>query len=307
MERRQCLKKGTYSTHYQLRIAAIFSLSMFLASAVEAQTGPAFEVASIRPANGQTGDYSVTLGLRIDGVQIHGQMALKEYIRIAYRLKDYQISGPDWIGSEKFDITAKIPEGVSPGQTPEMLQGLLTERFQLKTHREKKEFPVYALEIAKGGLKVSENASDPDRDNPNLKEPIERSGTGSGQGVSVNLGRGSSYTFANNRFEGKKLTMAELAGSLDQFLDRPVVDLTNLTGRYDFTFDITEEDYRNMLIRAGVNRGLALPPEALRLLDTGSPVSLFRAAEKLGLKLDARKVPLDLLVIDEIHKTPTEN
>jgi len=183
----------------------------------------------------------------------------------------------------------------------------LTERFQLKTHREKKEFPVYALEIAKGGLKISESAPGPDRDSSNFKEPIERSGTGSGQGVSVTLGRGSSYTFANNRFEGKKLTMAELAGSLDQFLDRPVVDLTNLTGRYDFTFDITEEDYRNMLIRAGVNRGLSLPPEALRMLDTGLPVSFFRAAEKLGLKLDARKVPLDMLVIDEIHKTPTEN
>jgi len=91
-------------------------------------------------------------------------MALKDYIRIAYRLKDYQISGPDWLRSERFDITAKIPEGVSPGQIPEMLQGLLTERFQLKMHREKKEFPVYALEIAKSGLKISENAPDPDRE-----------------------------------------------------------------------------------------------------------------------------------------------
>ena len=290
-----------------LRLTAIFSFSLFLVNAVSAQTGPTFEVASIRPANGQTGELSVTLGIRIDGAQIHGQMALKDYIRIASRLKDYQTSGPDWLGSERFDIIAKIPEGASTLQIPEMLQALLAERFQLKTHREKKEFPVYALEVAKGGIKINENAPDPDRDNPNLKEPIERSGTGSGQGVSVNLGRGSSYTFANNRFEGKKLTMAELAGSLGQFLDRPVVDLTNLTGRYDFAFDITEEDYRNLLIRAGVNRGLALPPEALRLLDIGSPVSLFRAAEKLGLKLDARKVPLDLLVIDEVRKTPTEN
>lgn len=290
-----------------LRLTAIFSFSLFLVNAASAQTGPAFEVASIRPANGQSADYSVTLGIRIDGAQIHGQMALKDYIRIAYRLKDYQISGPDWLGSERFDITAKIPEGAAPGQTPEMLQALLTERFQLKAHREKKDFPVYALEVAKGGLKVGENAPDPDLNKPGRPEPVEASGTGSGQGVSVNLGRGSSYTFANNRFEGKKLTMAELAGSLDQFLDRPVVDLTNLTGRYDFTFDITEEDYRNMLIRAGVNRGLTLPPEALRLLDTGSPVSLFRAAEQLGLKLDTRKVPLDLLVVDEIRKTPTEN
>jgi uncharacterized protein (TIGR03435 family) len=289
------------------RIATIFLLAVFLVSAVSAQTVPAFEVASIRPASGQTGDLSVTLGIRIDGAQIHGRMALKDYIGIAYRLKNYQISGPDWLGSERFDIAATIPYGASSQQIPEMIQGLLAERFQLKTHRDKKDFPVYALVVAKGGLKISESAPDSDLDKPSQQEPIEASGTGSGQGVSVNLGRGASYTFANNRFEGKKLTMAVLASSLDQFLDRPVVDLTNLKGSYDFAFDITEEDYRNMLIRAGVNRGLTLPPEALRLLDTGSPVSFFRAAEKLGLKLDVRKVPLDLLVIDEIRKTPTEN
>ncbi len=285
----------------------VFGLLLLLAGVAIAQTGPAFEVASIRPAKGQSDPQSVTLGIRIDGAQIHGRMALKDYVGIAYRLKSYQISGPDWLNSERFDIAAKIPEGVPPSQIPEMLQALLIERFHLKTHREKKEFPVYVLEVSKGGLKINESLPDSNQENHERPAAFEASGTGSSQGISVNIGQGASYTFANNRFEGKKLTMTLLATSLDSFLDRPIIDMTNLTGRYDFAFDITEEDYRNMLVRAAVNRGVVLPPSALQMLDTGSPVSLFGAAEKLGLKFDARKTPLEMLVIEEVLKLPTEN
>jgi uncharacterized protein (TIGR03435 family) len=121
------------------------------------------------------------------------------------------------------------------------------------------------------------------------------------------LGRGSSYTFSNNKFEAKRLTMAALAGNLERFVDRPIVDMTDLNGSYDFTLDLTQEDYRVMLIHAGVAAGVTLPPEALRLLDGASLASLYDAMQKVGLKLDARKAPLDLLVIDEARKTPTEN
>ena len=91
-----------------------------------------------------------------------------------------------------------------------MLQRLLEDRFQIKMHREKKDFPVYVLEVAKGGLKMQESAPDPNAED--AKAPINITGGGSAQGVSVNLGRGSSYTFANNKFEAKRLTMAALAG-----------------------------------------------------------------------------------------------
>ena len=90
-------------------------------------------------------------------------------------------------------------------------------------------------------------------------------------------------------------------------MDRPIVDMTDLTGSYDFALDITEEDYRVMLIRAGVNSGVSLPPQALRLLDCASTPSLFEAMQKLGLKMDARKAPLDVVVVDEGRKSPTEN
>jgi uncharacterized protein (TIGR03435 family) len=282
---------------------------VFAASALFAQDSPRvqFEVASIRPSAEQpTG--TGTAGVRVDGAQARWTaLTIKDYVAGAYRVKAYQVSGPDWIGSDRFDIAATLPAGVPASQIPEMLQHLLEERFQVKLHREKKEFPVYTLEVAKGGLKMQENAPDPAAKADN-NAPVNISGSGSAQGISVDLGRGSSYAFSNNKFEAKRLTMAALAANLERFLDRPIVDMTDLKGSYDFSLDFTEEDYRTMLIRAAVNAGVVLPPQALRLLDGGaSPISLFDAAQKLGLKLDARKAPLDFLVIDEARKTPTDN
>ena len=90
-------------------------------------------------------------------------------------------------------------------------------------------------------------------------------------------------------------------------MDRPVVDMTDLKGSYDVALDVTEEDHRVMLIRAGVAAGVTLPPQALRLLDGASTPSLLDAIQKLGLKLEARKAPLDVIVIDDARKTPTDN
>jgi uncharacterized protein (TIGR03435 family) len=101
--------------------------------------------------------------------------------------------------------------------------------------------------------------------------------------------------------------MATLAATLERFVDRPIVDMTNLTGTYDIALDITAEDYRVMLIHAGVNAGVSLPPQALRLLDGASTPSLLDALQKAGLKLDARKAPLEMVVIDDARKTPTDN
>jgi uncharacterized protein (TIGR03435 family) len=234
-------------------------------------------------------------------------LTLKDYIGMAYRVKVYQISGPDWISSDRFDISATLPGGVPTTQIPEMMQRLLEDRFQVKIHREKKDFPVYALEVAKGGLKMQESAPDLDPANANAKAPLNITGSGSGQGISVNLGRGSSYTFSNNKFEAKRLTMAAVVATLERFTDRPMIDMTDLKGSYDFALEVTPEDNRTMMIHAAVAAGVSLPPEALRLLDGASIASLFDALQKVGLKLDARKAPLDLLVIDEARKTPTDN
>jgi uncharacterized protein (TIGR03435 family) len=282
-------------------------LLVFGAAAAFAQDAPRpeFEVATIRPSAPITQE-TVTAGVRIDGAQMRAALlTLKDYIGMAYRVKVYQISGPDWISSDRFDISATLPGGVPTTQIPEMMQRLLEDRFQVKIHREKKDFPVYALEVAKGGLKMQESAPDPA--NANAKAPLNITGSGSGQGISVNLGRGSSYTFSNNKFEAKRLTMAAVVATLERFTDRPMIDMTDLKGSYDFALEVTPEDNRTMMIHAAVAAGVSLPPEALRLLDGASIASLFDALQKVGLKLDARKAPLDLLVIDEARKTPTDN
>lgn len=120
-------------------IAVLFAMSAF------GQPRPEFEVASIR-ASAAPGAGRVNVGVHVDGAQVSfTYLSLREYIRTAYRMKDFQVSGPEWLGSQRFDITAKVPGDAPSGRIPEMLQGLLEERFQLKLHREMKEFPVYGL------------------------------------------------------------------------------------------------------------------------------------------------------------------
>lgn len=267
-----------------------------------------FEVASVKPAIQQVANQQVQAGVQIDGAQVHCRyLSIKDYIRFAYNVKDHQILGPDWMASARFDISAKIPEGTKRDQVREMMKSLLEDRFQMKLHRETKEFPVYGLVVAKGGLKMKEAPADPQTDGVDpAKAPVEVKATGGPGGTSIDLGRGSTYTFGNNKFVATKLTMASLAETLARFVDRPVVDMTDLQGRYDFTLEITPEDYRAMMIRGALAAGVSLPPEALRALDASGD-SLYASLQLLGLKLEPRKAPLEVLVIDGITKTPTEN
>lgn len=101
--------------------------------------------------------------------------------------------------------------------------------------------------------------------------------------------------------------MALFAGNLERFADRQIVDMTGLAAQYDFAFDVMPEDYRAMLLRSAVWVGANLPPEAQKMLDASSPAALGDALQQIGLKLDARKAPLDVLVIDDALKTPTAN
>src|SRR5215467_1925561 len=101
---------------------------------------PEFEVASVKPAVQAPAGTQVHVGVQIDGAQVHcTYLSLKDYIRIAYQVKDFQITGPDWMASERFDIHAKLPEG-GRDQLREMLKTLLEQRFQMKMHRATKEF-----------------------------------------------------------------------------------------------------------------------------------------------------------------------
>ena len=254
----------------------------------------------------------MNVGVHVDGAQVScTALNLKDYIGAAYNLKIHQIQGPDFMGGERFDIAAKLPPGAKESDVPEMLKALLADRFQLKAHRETKDFPVYALAVAKGGLKMKESPPDPDA----VPDPGEKpkapatnvTGSGGRGGVHIEYGHGSFFTMADNKFIARKLPMASFVEVLARFEDKPVVDLTGLKGSYDFDLEFTPEDYMAMLIRSAIAAGVTMPPEALRMLSGSSGDSLLNALEKLGLKLETRKAPLEVLVVDHIEKAPTEN
>jgi uncharacterized protein (TIGR03435 family) len=284
------------------------TLSVLASVAAFAQDAPVrleFEVASVR-ASPASRPEQVSIGLHMDGSQARiAFLDMRDYIAMAYRVRPSQVTGPDWIATERFDLTAKLPVGATTAQIPEMLQAFLVDRFHLKVRRDKKDVPVYALTVGKPPLRLKEIP--PDATDSESKSTVNAGGTGSAAGISVNLGNGSYYTFANNKFEAAKISMDILVRMLTAYVDRPILNLTELKGNYDLTLNLTPEDYRAMLIQSAVNNGVVLPPEALRLLDGNSVGSLFAAVQELGLKLDARKAPLDVLVIDQILKTPTDN
>jgi uncharacterized protein (TIGR03435 family) len=288
-------------------LPVLSSFTVFAQSAV-----PQFEVASIRPSAPLGGDH-VNVGVHIDGQRISStSLNLKDYISAAYKLKIYQIQGPDWLGGERFDINAKLPAGATEAQVPDMLKALLADRFKMKAHPDTKDFPVYALVVAKGGLKMKESPPDP---NAEVGDPGEKpkapatnvSGSGGRGGVHIEYGHGSFFTMADNKFIARKLPMASFAELLGRFEDKPVVDMTGLSGSYDFDLEFTPEDYMAMLIRSAIAAGVTMPPEALRALTGSSGDSLLNALDRLGLKLETRKAPLEVLVIDHIEKAPTEN
>jgi uncharacterized protein (TIGR03435 family) len=269
---------------------------------------PEFEVASIHPTD-QSNPAQVNVGVHIDGAQVNiTYFALKDYIRVAYKLKDYQVVGPDWMASQRFDISAKLPAGATREQVPDMLKSLIEDRFKLKTHMDSKEFPVYALIPAKGGIKLKESPVDDDTAAAGAPAPnVNVTATGGARGVTIDLGRGAYFAFADNKLEAKKLTMQAFCDTLARFMDKPVVDMTDLKGTYDITLNFTPEDYTAMLIRSAISAGVTLPPQALKALEFSSGDSLASALQLVGLKLDSRKAPLPVLVVDKIDKNPTEN
>jgi len=276
--------------------------------AQSAPTRPEFEVASIKPSVAAPAGGQVHVGVQIDGAQVHcTYLSLKDYLRIAYQVKDFQVTGPDWMASERFDIHAKLPTG-GRGQFRDMLQTLLEGRFQIKMHRASKEFPVYAVVVGKGGLKLKESPLDPELEGAEGgRSAVNVTATGGRGGTTVNYGRGAYFTLADNKIEARKLSMEALADSIGRFVERPVVDMTELKGTYDLNLEFTPEEYRVLLIRMALSAGVNLPAEAMKLLEGASDESLFKGLQQLGLKLESRKSPLEVIVIDSATKTPIEN
>jgi uncharacterized protein (TIGR03435 family) len=267
-----------------------------------AQEAPMFGVASVRPsaegppAQGQAGVHITKNQVRF------AFLSLRDYLSIAFSVPIHQVSGPDWINSARFDIAATMPENATNTDFPKMIEALLRERFKLQAHRESRESPILALEVGRSGTTLVATPDDTPKD-----APVSVTSSGSAQGVSADLGSGSSFTLANNRFDFKRVTMQALADTLGRFMRCPVLDRTKLQGRFDIGFNIAPEDYMPLMVRSAVNAGITLPPQALQMLDAPSSGSVENGLRSLGLSLEERRAPLDYVIVDSMERTPTEN
>jgi len=181
-------------------------------------TRPEFEVASIKVSAPDEFDRTGA-GSHVDGSQVSFKfLSLSNYIAYAYHVKNYAISGPDWMASARFDITAKLPADATTKQLPEMLQALLEDPFQTKVHRESKELPVYAMVIGKGGLKMQELSPDsPTSTQYEARQGFNASVVPRRGGVTVNYGNGTYCTFAANKLEGRRMKVSSMANVFGGF------------------------------------------------------------------------------------------
>jgi uncharacterized protein (TIGR03435 family) len=266
-----------------------------------------FEVASVKPVPSLDTSKTVIFGRQIDAAQVRfTQNSLRDLIRIAWAVRDYQIEAPSWLASARFNVSAKLPEACTQRQVPEMLQALLADRFALKVHRGSKDLPAYALVVRGDGLKIKESPREQaDEYRTESPEQVTLAG-GGGRGGIVDYGGGSYFALPHYGMTGRKLTMNVFAGLLGALTDRAVIDQTGLSGRYDFDLELAEEDYDAMTIQAGIFIGAAPSPKDLRqLADVGDP--LPRALRSLGLDLKPGKGHVDVLIVDAVRKDPTEN
>ena len=237
---------------------------LFSVSAVSA-TPPSFSVASIRPSaasvqfenDGKTEITPRTLTMR--------DVTVATCIKFAYSVQDSQISGPEWLQADRFDVLAKNDEPATVDQLKLMMQSLLAERFKLTFHRQTKDLSSFLMTIAKGGLKLKESAegTKPYRENTAVS------------------------TIA------RAMTMKEFGDFLSGPLRRPIVDMTGLTGRYDFTLDFTPY----------LPRG----EQAMKVsFDDTTGIVIAAMQGELGLKLESKKETVEVLMIDHVEH-PSDN
>jgi uncharacterized protein (TIGR03435 family) len=321
----------------------------------QAQKKLEFEVASIKPAPAmqelmteiQTGKRGIaSIQTTIDNARADfGYTTLNAMIIYAFTLKPNQVVGPDWLGMQAFEIHAKLPDGASKEQVPQMMQSLLADRFNLAFHRESKEQPVYALVVAKDGPKLKEataEASAPAGAQESAKTGSVNGGSGNeislntaggqvtmkqeGNGMVINSSQKGQMRIAMGQdgtmaMQIEKASMSDFVEMLNGLMDRPVVDMTDLKGSYQIALEIPMAELLSIAKRMAPKMGLSLPPgiDGSGAIAGGTPGAggpgaaepagsgIMQAIQKLGLKLDSRKLPVETFVVDRIEKLPTEN
>jgi uncharacterized protein (TIGR03435 family) len=277
---------------------------------------PAFEVASVKvSAPLPSGVMMFRMGGGPDtsdpGRITYSGVNLKTLVARAYGVKDYQVEGPQWLEGERYDIIATIPKGADKDQVGLMLQRLLAERFNLTLHHESKPMAVYTLSVGKGGPKLREV-------DPEAPPPPPGANASLARGAMPKGGMRMMVSPTGRRLSGN-ITIERLCNMLSNLTDRPVIDLTELKATYSFDLSWTPDDNEKMggklapaMAMAGARAGADPPPNT-----PGQPgpdsandpgQTLVQALQtNYGLKLEAKKNPADILVIDRAEKVPTEN
>jgi len=271
--------------------AACACLASFgLGFAQQATDKPSFEVASVKPSDPNPSN-PMWVGMSADRALVtYTNITLRDCIRAAYRVRDSQIIGPEWIANARFEITAKLAAGASPDQIPEMLQVLLAERFKLTLRRDTKEQPVYALTVGKDGPKLKPADLRIDNQSPTAVGP-------DGKPRQAMMFRFSSSGVVLTAPSANLASFVEL---MSRFTERPVVDMTGLEGRYEFNLTFAPETTH------GLPTKRPFGPDGTPIFTDPAP-SVFDAVQQYGLRLEARRAPLEMLTVTHLEKTPTEN
>ena len=231
---------------------------------------PAFEVVSVKSARSGAGGMDITSD---PGRLTLRNVTLRFCIEAAYHLKDYQVSGgPGWLNTEVYDIDAKASGPATSGEMYRMLQPMLADRFKLALNWEAHEAQGYALLVGKNGVMVRQ---------------VE-----SGEGAEMRVGR--------DHITARKVSMARFSEALSNILDRPVVDVTGLSGVFDIDIKWLPDE------RQAVQKPGMEPMPSASSDDVSSPSIFGAVQEQLGLKLEARKIAERILVVVSAEK-PTAN
>jgi uncharacterized protein (TIGR03435 family) len=321
--------------------------------ATPAKSNLTFDVASVKPsapldmqklqADMRAGKMP-NFGMHLDGLRAeYNYMSLKDLVVAAYKVKPYEVTCPDWMATEHYEIVARMPEGSTKDDAPAMLKALLAERFKLQAHAEPQERPVLALVVSKGGPKMKDSPAPEPIDESVPLKPGERKidmpdgparvtqniDPGKGMSAVVNMGTRGTYTQKIDvatqvvQVNGTGVSMAGFVDMLSLIMQqlggstsKPVLDESGLTGHYEVALNLSLAD----LMAAAKSQGFSPPGGnaggagggtgggAVEASDPGGAgSSVYASVEKLGLKLESKKAVVQQLVVTNAEKTPTEN
>jgi uncharacterized protein (TIGR03435 family) len=250
-----------------------------------------FEVASVKPSGPQSVRGSQGGPGTKDPTRYNFRSAtFQDLIGIAWNVQYFQISSKSAVDKDRFDVIVNIPEGATRDQFRKMMQSLLVERFQLKSHIESKNFPAYELLIAKSGFKLKESGDESEPRKPTAAQD-QFPTLPAGPGLIANYSSSGAYPLV--RMRAQQQTISALARMLRTPGQEPIVDKTGLTGKYDFTLEYTMDPSGG---RAATD---AEPPVA--------PAIFTALQEQLGLQLVAKKLPFDVVVVESFERTAAGN